>query len=1119
MNLNELLEPFSPPKTNFVDRLRYWAEAQPDKLALRYLVDGEDEEITLTYSQLDQCARAIGAQLVSMGMREKRALMLFPPGLEFIKSFFGCHYAGAIPIPAYPPRRNRNMSRINVISDTASASIALTTNEVITRVDAFIDESPSLSGIEWMAVEDVPLEKSSDWVPPEIAADDIALLQFTSGSTGSPKGVILTHSNVMHNCEMITEAFQIRTDTIGCSWLPAYHDMGLVGGLLNPLYIGGTMILMSPLSFLAKPIRWLKAISKYGCGVSGGPNFAYAQCVEKITDEEIATLDLSSWKVAFNGAEPIRPDTLISFSEKFGKAGFDHKSHYPCYGMAENTLIVSGSDPYARPIIRSFDDKEIANHRVLPVPENHEDSRMLVGCGRILRGEKVLIVNPDTCEIAEPGSIGEIWLTSKSMGKGYWRNEEETKKKFRAQIKGNDDEAFLRTGDLGFIENGELFVTGRLKDLIIIRGVNRYPQDIEATVEDSSERLRTSCAAAFSVENGKQEQLVIVCEVDRGRNQVWDDVLDSIRKNVVAEHDVPPSAVVLVRAGSIMKTSSGKIQRQACRQAYMEDKLLEVASFRMDGTGTHTAPSVKLANTPDTTRSEDLDPKVVEIVIHHIRQVAKERAKEIQLDTNIVVDLGLDSLERVDIVSSLEQRFGGKFPFEVLQEIETVREVAMAIKMHLGEQPHLIRHSVQFNPKPKQKTPREVDESCYVIEKMPEYIRLKQMRGMMQTTGVRNPYFSVHEGNIRDTTSINGRELISYASYNYLGLSGHPTVNESAKAAITEFGTSVSASRIVSGEKTIHKQFEQELALFLDVEDVITFPGGHATNESVIGHMCGPGDLIIHDSLAHNSIIQGAALSGARRRPFEHNDWHQLNKILEENRSEYRRVLIAIEGLYSMDGDYPDLPKFIEVKQRHKALLFVDEAHSIGTLGATGRGIAELQNVNRSDVELWMGTMSKSFGSCGGFIAGSASLIEYLRYTTPGYVYAAGIPPANVGAAIGALKVWQDETNRVTKLKQNGELFLQLAQSYGLNTGDCMGTAIVPIITGDSIVALKLSEALFNRGINAQPIMHPAVEEDRARIRFFITASHSHEQIRQTLKILAEEVHKIDPGLLKKKTG
>ena len=380
---------------------------------------------------------------------------------------------------------------------------------------------------------------------------------------------------------------------------------------------------------------------------------------------------------------------------------------------------------------------------------------------------------------------------------------------------------------------------------------------------------------------------------------------------------------------------------------------------------------------------------------------------------------------------------------------------------------------------------------------------------MIESTGLRNPFFSVHEGRIGDTTRIDGRELISFASYNYLGLSGNEDVCASAKGAIDIFGTSVSASRIVSGEKTIHKVLEKELAEFLGVEDVITFAGGHACNESVIGHLVGPGDLIIHDSLAHNSIIQGAALSGARRRPFDHKNWEQLDTILTEIRHEYRRVLIAIEGLYSMDGDFPDLSKFVEIKKRHKAWLYVDEAHSIGTLGETGRGLGEVYGVQRNDVECWMGTLSKSLGSCGGFIGASSKLVEYLKYTTPGYVFAAGTTPSNVGAALGALRLLRKDNSRVKQLRVNSKLFLELAKAAGLDTGMSHDSPIIPILTRSSLLALRLSQGVFERGINAQPILHPAVPENDARVRIFMTAIHTEAQIRQSVDIISEEWQKI----------
>lgn len=1106
--LTELLAPFSPPETTFLERMRYWAAAQPDETAFRFL-DGSAEPVqALTYGELDQRARAIGAFLVAEGMRGQRALLMFASGLEFVEALFGCYYAGIVPIPAYPPRRNRNMGRINAISEDANAAVALTTTDVIQRSEGMLDDAPSLKSIRWIAVEQIPTELWRDWVNPKSSPHDVALIQYTSGSTGSPKGVVLTHANLLANCNMITTAFQLDRDSVGVSWLPLYHDMGLVGGVLNPLYAGVPSVLMSPVSFLTKPVNWLRAISHFHGTCAGGPNFAYSLCAEKISDSQCADLDLSRWDLAFNGAEPVRASVLQQFTDKFAPYGFRHEAHYPCYGMAEATLIVTGGKKSQPPVLRTFDRHELTQYKVVPCAANDDNAQTLVGCGSSIGGEEVVIVHPETFLPLPADQIGEIWVRSPSVGQGYWNKTEDSERTFGARLKNRPDDRFLRTGDLGFIADGELFITGRLKDMIIIRGVNRYPQDIEATVEEADKCLKAGGGAAFAVEHWDREHLVVVCEVERGPNQVFDGVIERIRARVIEEHDIPPDAVVLVRAGSVPKTSSGKVQRRACRQNYIDNKLLVVKRWSvLDGQlPTGEASEDVLVDETAWVEEGDIHQEVIDVVMHFVRQVAKERARRLTPDSNIVVDLGLDSLERLEIARELESAFGGRIPDEVLQEVETVREVAAAVQNHIGAR--LIDRNGQMREAPLKPTGLArgdaIPESSYVLEKTPEFIRLQRTKEAVAKTGLRNPYFSVHEGVIADTTRIDGRELISFSSYNYLGLSGHPIVSESAKRAIDLFGTSVSASRLVSGEKTIHKQLEQELAEFLGVDDVITFPGGHATNESVIGHLVDAGDLILHDALAHNSIIQGAELSGARRRPFDHNDWRHLDRILSEIRHEYRRVLVAIEGLYSMDGDFPDLPQFVEIKKKHRCWMFVDEAHSIGTMGATGRGIGEMFNVPRTDVECWMGTLSKSFASCGGFIGGTANLIDYLRYTTPGFVFAAGIPPASVGAALGSLSIMRREPERVRQLASNAALFLDLAKVAGLDTGPSDQSPIIPVITGSSTKALQLSEGLFRAGINAQPILYPAVAEQQARIRFFITAAHQREQIEYTVSTLAQ---------------
>ncbi|MEI6637660.1 MAG: aminotransferase class I/II-fold pyridoxal phosphate-dependent enzyme, partial [Planctomycetota bacterium] len=638
-------------------------------------------------------------------------------------------------------------------------------------------------------------------------------------------------------------------------------------------------------------------------------------------------------------------------------------------------------------------------------PAKAAGTRRLVGSGRELDGQDVLIVDAQTAEPLPPGRVGEIWVSGPSVAQGYWNRPDESQATFGAMLAQPDDDSravakwrpnvgpYLRTGDLGFFDSGELFVTGRLKDLIIIRGRNHYPQDLEHSVEEASSLIRAGSVAAFAVDIDDRERVVVVAEIERGKREPTDLAVafDAIRSTIARDHEVAVEAIVLVRPNSISKTSSGKIQRRACKKQFLDNTLDVVEQYvGWLAQATPSAPAgsglPRLARqrpVGDATRAHrpdrELPQDIVQKVFSHVRRIAKERAGELTLDTNIV-ELGLDSLERMEIVASLEEAYGARFPEQVLPQIETCREVTEAIIDHMpaaakehSEQP--VRMDV------------EIGSDVWDIAEFPEVRALEQNFAMVRDAGLENPYFTLHEGLTTDRTQIGGRELVSWATYNYLGMSGEPEVATAAKSAIDRFGTSVSASRLVSGEKTIHQELEREIARFVGTQDAVTLVGGHATNETVIGHVVGPGDLVLHDGLAHNSLLQGALLSGARRRPFPHNDFDAAEKLLAQMRSQYRRVLVVIEGIYSMDGDFSELPKFIGLAKRHKALLMVDEAHSIGVMGVRGRGIGEHFGVNPEDVDIWMGTLSKALGSCGGYIAGSKTLIRWLKYTVPGFVY------------------------------------------------------------------------------------------------------------------------------------
>jgi len=388
-------------------------------------------------------------------------------------------------------------------------------------------------------------------------------------------------------------------------------------------------------------------------------------------------------------------------------------------------------------------------------------------------------------------------------------------------------------------------------------------------------------------------------------------------------------------------------------------------------------------------------------------------------------------------------------------------------------------------------------------EKIPGFQKLSLLLHGAKKLGIKNSFFICHEGTAGATTVVDGKGFINFSSYNYLGLSGHPEVNCAATEAIGHYGTSVSASRIVAGERPLHRELEAALADLHGTEAALAFVSGHATSVTVIGHLFGPKDLVIHDSLIHNCVLEGIRLSGAKRLSFPHNDYATLDQILTEVRHHHERVLVVVEGIYSMDGDFPDLPEFVSIKRRHHALLMVDEAHSIGVMGATGRGIAEHFGLDSAEVDLWMGTLSKALASCGGYVAGSATLIEYLKHSVPGFVYSVGMPPASCAAALKALEIMQREPKRVAILGQRGRMFLEKARSAGIPTGSTAGMSIIPTITGSSIRAARLSLEMAEEGISVHPILYPAVSEHSARLRFFISSDHSEKDIERTIDVLS----------------
>jgi amino acid adenylation domain-containing protein len=560
--------------------LRERAERKGEDLAYTFLLDGETAEDHLTYAELDRRARGLAATLLREGIGDgARVLLLYPPGLDYVTAFFGCLYAGAVAVPAYPPRSRRPSARLQSIQESAGAKAVLSTETVLSGLDRQLPRRP---GVLWQAAEGTGLERGAEeWRDPRVGEEALAFFQYTSGSTSAPKGVMLRHSNLLANLEQIRLSFAQTSEERTVIWLPPYHDMGLIGGILTPLYVGNPAILLSPVAFLQKPLRWLQAISRYRGTTSGGPNFAYDLCVERIGEEDRRSLDLSSWTLAFNGAEPVRAATLRRFARTFAECGFRPEAFLPCYGLAEGTLLAAVGRRGAGASARVFSAEELEQHRAVPAGPDTKDTRTLVACGKAPVGARLLVADPETGAPLALGAVGEIWIAGPAVAAGYWGLPEATAAAFGARTPEGDG-PFLRTGDLGFLaEDGELFVTGRIKDLIILRGRNHYPQDLELTIERSHPALRPGCGAAFSVEVEGEERLVVVQEVRRDEREVEpEDVVAAVRRAVADEHEVQVEAVVLLRPTTIPKTTSGKIQRAACRARFLDGTLDAVGAWQ-----------------------------------------------------------------------------------------------------------------------------------------------------------------------------------------------------------------------------------------------------------------------------------------------------------------------------------------------------------------------------------------------------------------------------------------------------------------------------------------------------------------------------------------------------------
>ncbi len=653
-----------------VEVLRRRAAEEPERIAFTFLVDGERDERSMTYGELDARARRIAAAVASRRGREPVAIVM-EPGLDFVAAVFGCFYAGRPAVPVCPPEPREvagGLERVRGIAADAGSSLALSTDAYRTWLVGEAGPALERLPLAWCAVDTLPEGSEADWVDPKAERSSLAFLQYTSGSTGEPRGVMVSHGNVLAHGAAVGASLRLTPTATVVSWLPLFHDMGLVGSVLIPMQFGFRSVLMSPLAFLERPLRWVEALARYGGTLSPAPSFAYDLVVRRSTPAERRGLDLSRWAAAMNGAEPIRADVCARFLAAFAESGFRPTSLIPCYGLAEATLMVAGGPAGIVPIGRTVDGAALGRHRVVAAAADTAGARTVMGCGRPAPGIEIRIVDPVAHVPCPSDQVGEIWVAGPQVAAGYWRRPAETAATFGARL-ADGRGPYLRTGDLGFVDGGVLHVTGRLKDLIVVRGRNHYPQDIERTASAAHPSLRPGGAAAFALADDGEERLAIVQEVREGGGDALDAIAVAIAGAVAREHGLEAYAVILIRPRTLPKTSSGKVRRRACREALAAGRLAVVASW-------YAGVRREASRDPDAASPDAaaIEAWLVEAVAR-AREVSPDR---IHADDPWVV-LGIDSAEAAQVGADLSEWLGRTIPLRALMQHRTLRALASAL--------------------------------------------------------------------------------------------------------------------------------------------------------------------------------------------------------------------------------------------------------------------------------------------------------------------------------------------------------------------------------------------------------------------------------------------------------
>ncbi|MEZ4364256.1 MAG: aminotransferase class I/II-fold pyridoxal phosphate-dependent enzyme [Kofleriaceae bacterium] len=1079
-----------------VEVLRRRTTATPERPFLRSIgAKGETGDWT-TFAELDEQVRALATRLLEARLAGERALIVCPPGPSFVVAYFACLYARVTAVPCYPPGLTRaSATALQAIVRDSDARAVLcpsawaAAGSQLQRVLGELERS-----LTWVAT-DADLGDARRFEDPGVRRSDLAFLQYTSGSTGTPKGVMVSHENLVANLAAIQRGFGLSEHDNVCFWLPPYHDMGLIGGILSAVYCGYPLTVMTPAQFVRAPLSWLKVISDLGITVTGAPNFAYDRCVQVAGTAELSELglDLSSLEVAFSGSEMVRPDTLQRFAEVFEPYGFRPKSFMPCYGMAECTLLCTNAPRMHGSQIVEVARDALTTRGVAIAPEDKARgaSWRAVSCGPLADGLDVVIVDPETRRPCADDQVGEIWISGPSVAQGYWNRDELSQQTFAARLATDDPRAFLRSGDRGFLRGGELYVVGRYKDIVIVRGRNFSAEDLEDSARRAHPAIHPQRCVATSTDPVALDALAILVECDARklgpeaqRAAEQRAVLQAIHERILTEHGIEAQVVAIVKAGELPTTTSGKLRRARCAELWAEGAF--TIHQRMDREAA--APAEPLAAPAEPGAPEVADDEVDDTTFAFVGDLIQKHTRVRPRRGSRLRELNVDSLKALEIVVDLSNAFGVQGFQPVLDPELTVAQLA-----------------AQFR---REATPRAAGAAAPTVvksiaqSKPPLSVRIEHHQrelSRLREADVLN-YNLTHERRVDATRVVlEGQEVEVFSSYSYLGLGFHPDVIQAKVEAIHRHGSGAHGVMLLGGYSDEHARLEAKLARVVGAQDAVLYSSGYVANLAAIDSVVAAGGYLYCDMLVHTSIADGCRLSDAEVRMFPHQDADALDSMLSR-RPAGSPALVIVDGVYSLRGEIANLPAMLRVAHRHGAMLMVDEAHALGAIGESGRGTAEHHHV-LGQPDLITGGLGKSIPAYGGFVAGRREVIEYLRFRSRPYVYSGGMDVANVAAASAALDLLERDPSIMQRLQANIAELERLLALYRIPSLR-WGSPCAPVVCQDEREAYALSRELRRRGYYIAPIVYPAVPRDQQGLRLTVTAAHSLEQIHHLVRAL-----------------